>query len=110
MSVALAIKNKGNVRKVSNKNVNISHSTINIIIVKENPNIDEIINRVIKELQQRASHDPRALETLKKIQPLVEELKRTNSWERKLSILKKILEIATSLVGLFRISVGMISH
>jgi len=113
MSVALAVKNKGNVRKVSNKIVSISHSTINITIVnivRNNYNIDEIVNRIVKELQQRASYDPRALEALKKIQQLVEELKKTNSWERKLSILKKILEIVAPFVNLLKILADMLHH
>jgi acetyl-CoA carboxylase alpha subunit len=113
MSIALAVKNKSNVGKISNKNVSISHSTINIILVnitEHGLDIDEIINRVIKELQQRALYDPRALEALKMVQQLVEGLKKVNSQERKISILKKILEIAAPFVDLFRVLANMLHH
>jgi hypothetical protein len=39
---------------------------------------------------------------------LVEELKKTNSWERKLSLLKKILETVAPLVDLFKILADML--
>jgi hypothetical protein len=79
-------------------------------IVRNNYNIDEIVDRIVKELQQHALYDPRALEALKKIQPLVEELEKTNGWERKLSILKKILEIVAPILDLFRILADMLHH
>jgi len=109
MAVAIDVKGK------NNESINISHSIINInnIIINVTNyglNIDEIVNRIVKELQQRALYDPRALEALKKIQPLVEELKKTNSRERKLSILKKILEIVAPIVDLFRILADMLHH
>jgi hypothetical protein len=105
MYMAVAIKGK------SNESINISHSTINIIMVntmEHGLNIDEIVNRVVKELQHRALYDPKALEALNKVQQLIEELKKTNSWERKLSLLKKILEIAAPLVDLFKILADML--
>jgi len=93
MAVTIDVKGK------NNENINI----VIMNIINYGLNIDEIVDRIVKELQQRAPYDPRALEALKKIQPLVEELKKTNSWERKLSILKKILEIVAPFVDLLRI-------
>jgi hypothetical protein len=107
MAVAIDVKGK------SNESINISHSTINIIMVnimEYSLNIDEIASRIFNELQQRALYDPKALEVLNKVQQLVEELKKTNSRERKLSLLKKILEIAAPLVDLLKILAGMLRH
>jgi hypothetical protein len=107
MAVAIDVKGK------SNESINISHSTINIIMVnimEYGLNIDEIASRIFNELQQRALYDPKALEVLNKVQQLVEELKKTNSRERKLSLLKKILEIAAPLVDLLKILAGMLRH
>jgi competence transcription factor ComK len=109
MAVAIDVKGK------NNENINISHSIININniiinVMNYGLNIDELVNRIVKELQQRAPYDPRALEALKMVQQLVEELRKANSRERKLSIFKKILEIVAPIVDLFRIFADMLSH
>jgi DNA-directed RNA polymerase beta' subunit len=118
MSTAVRAKRRSDVKKTSNKNININHSPINITIIINNvensPNIDEIIdqysNRIVKELQQLAQNDLQALEALNKILPLIEELRKADSKEGKLTIFKEILSIASSISELSKLFADLLRH
>jgi DNA-directed RNA polymerase beta' subunit len=123
MSIAVRAKRRSDVKKTSNKNININHSPINITIinaeqivniVENSPNIDEIIdqysNRIVKELQQLAQNDLQALEALNKILPLIEELRKADSKEGKLTIFKEILSIASSISELSKLFADLLRH
>jgi hypothetical protein len=116
MGIAVRAKRRSYVKKTSNKNININHSPINITIinaeqivnnVENSPDIDEIVdrysNRIVKELQQLAQNDLKALEVLNKILPLIEELRKTDSKEGKLTTFEKILSIASSILELSKL-------
>ena len=118
MSVATRAKRRNDVEKTSNKNININHSPINITIVnnivENNPNIDEIVyqysDRIVEELRQLAQYNLQALEALNKILPLVEELRKTDSKERKLTIFDKILNITSSILELSNLFADLLRH
>ena len=118
MSVAVRAKRRSDVEETSNKNISISHSPINITIivniVENSPNIDEIVDRysdrIVKELQQLAQYNLQALEALNKVLPLVEELRKTDSKERKLTTFEKILSIASSVLELSKLFADLLRH
>lgn len=117
MSVAVRAKRRSDVEETSNKNISISHSPINITIisiVENSPNIDEIVDRysdrIVKELRQLAQYDLQALEALNKVLPLVEELRKTDSKERKLTTFEKILSIASSVLELSKLFADLLRH
>ena len=114
MSATARAKRRSDVKETG-KNVNISHSPINITnitvivnnIVENSPNLDETIDRccdrIVEELQQLAQYDLQALEALNKIMSLVEELRKTDSRERKLTIFEKILSMASSVLDISKL-------
>ncbi|NAZ12195.1 MAG: hypothetical protein GU361_05670 [Desulfurococcales archaeon] len=121
MSTAVRAKRRSDVKKTSNKNINIKHSPINITIINVEQNnvensadIDEIVDRysdrIVKELQQLAQNDLQALEVLNKILPLIEELRKTDSKEGKLTTLKEILSIASSILQLPKQFADLLRH
>ena len=117
MSVAVRAKRRSDAEETSNKNISISHSPINITIiniVENSPNIDEIVDqysdKIVKELRQLAQYNSQALEALNKVLPLVEELRKTDSKERKLTTFEKILRIASSVLELSKIFADLLRH